>query len=158
MSLLADDFFDTWEDWRIELYSSISAFANDPSVEHHDGVARALRELAGDEVKAVEPGTMSKYVPMIAICNDKRKRDAIAIMGPCYNPDDPNYERYGWVNTWKCSKHTPAKMRSQWVERKWSWSGSGLYINRSEKFVNEHKLYEIPLDVYQALCTQFKVL
>lgn len=149
MSLLSDDFFDNWVDWKIELYSAISKFALNPSEEHHDNIAKALKEQAGSEVKLFEGGMPNRSTPVIAICKDNRKRDAIAIMGPM--PD-----RYSTVNTWKCSKHTPVKMRSQWVERKYSWTGSGLYINTSAKFKNEHEVYVIPMEVYEALCVQFK--
>ncbi|MBD5230699.1 MAG: hypothetical protein HDS66_00905 [Bacteroidales bacterium] len=151
MSLLADDFFDNWVDWKVELYSAISHFANDPTEENHDLIAKALREQAGDEVKLFDGNMPNPTRCVIAICKPNRKRDAVAIMGPSCNSG-----RY--VNTWKCSKHTPLKMRSQWVERKYSWSGSGLYINQSPKFRNEHEVYEIPKEVYDALCVQFKEL
>lgn len=156
MSLLSDDFFDNWVDWKVELYSAISHFANDPSVEHHDLIAKALKEQAGDEVKRIY-GMPGYRTPVIAICNDRRKRDAVAIMGPAKSP----YGRYGGnsnVNTWKCSKHTPMHMRGQWKERKYSRTGSGLYINQSPKFENEHEVYQIPMEVYEALCIQFKNL
>ena len=155
MSLLSDDFFDNWVDWKVELYSAISHFANTPCEENHDLVAKALKEQAGDEVKLWDRDSMpGPHTCIIAICNGNRKRDAIAIMGPM-----KEHRRNGtYVNTWKCSKHTPSHMRSQWVERKYSWSGSGLYINRSAKFRNEHELYEIPKEVYEALCVQFKEL
>ena len=48
MSLLADDFFDNWVDWKIELYSTVANFALDPSVERHDAVVKVLTEQAGD--------------------------------------------------------------------------------------------------------------
>lgn len=157
MSLLADDFFDNWVDWKIELYSTVANFALEPSVEHHDAVVKVLKEQAGDEVRRLElpyeyppSGT-----PVIAICNDKRKRDALAIMGP----DPEVYRGRGinpYVKTWKCSKHTPQAMRGQWVSRKYSWSGSGLYICKSAKFVAEHEVYAIPKEVYEALTTQFR--
>ena len=88
MSLLADDFFDNWVDWKIELYSTVANFAIDPSVEHHDAVVKVLKEQAGDEVRRLElPYEYpSPSTPVIAICNDKRKRDALAIMGPVPEP------------------------------------------------------------------------
>lgn len=155
MSLLSDDFFDNWVDWKVELYSAISHFANNPCEENHDLVAKALKEQAGDEVKQyTSSGMPGPSMPVIAICKPNRKRDAIAIMGPTKH----DHYRTEYVNTWKCSKHTPMKMRSQWVERKFSWSGSGLYINRTPKFQNEHEIYIIPKEVYDALCIQFKEL
>lgn len=155
MSLLSDDFFDNWVDWKVELYSSISHFANNPCEENHDLVAKALKEQAGDEVRLFE-GSMPQWTtPVIAICKNNRKRDAVAIMGPVMGD---GFAHHNVVNTWKCSKHTPMKMRSQWVQRKFSWSGSGLYINTSPKFRNEHEVYVIPKEVYEALCIQFKEL
>ena len=157
MSLLADDFFDNWVDWKIELYSTIANFALDPSVEHHDAVVKVLKEQAGDEVRLLKfPNEYPSHsTPVIAICNDKRKRDALAIMGP--DPDIHRGRGYNpHVKTWKCSKHTPQAMRGQWVSRKYSWSGSGLYICKSTKFVAEHEVYAIPKEVYEALTTQFK--
>lgn len=150
MGLLSDDFFDNWVDWKVELYAAISKFALDPSEEHHDTIAKALKEQAGDEVYLLPRDMPGPGTPVIAICKDNRKRDAVAIMGPVTDRGS------NFVNTWKCSKHTPLKMRSQWVERKYSWSGSGLYINRSAKFQNEHEIYVIPKEVYKALCVQFK--
>ena len=149
MSLLSDDFFDNWIDWKVELYAAISHFANNPSEEAHDLVVNALN-AAGSEVKKLMEYTMpNRSIPVIAVCNPCRKRDALAIMGPIEGS-------YNNVNTWKCSKHTPAKMRNQWVSRKYSPTGSGLYINRSAKFQNEHTVYIIPHEVYEALCVQFK--
>lgn len=157
MSLLADNFFDNWVDWKIELYSTIANFALDPSVEHHDAVVKVLKEQAGDEVRLLKfPNEYpSRSTPVIAVCNANRKRDALAIMGPDPDPHrGPGYNPY--VKTWKCSKHTPQAMRGQWVSRKYSLSGSGLYICNSTKFINEHEVYAIPKEVYGALTTQFK--
>lgn len=148
MGLLSDDFFDNWVDWKVELYAAISKFALDPSEEHHDNIVKVLTEQAGDEVEPYNGRRVNWNHPVIAVCKDNRKRDAVAIMGPL--PE----MRYGRVNTWKCSKHTPLKMRSQWVERKFSYSG--LYINDTPKFKNEHEVYAIPLEVFEALCVQFK--
>lgn len=152
MSLLSDDFFDNWVDWKVELYSSISHFANNPCEENHDLVAKVLKEQAGDEVRPFIGEMPDPSMRIIAICNEHRKRDAIAIMGP----SKKCHYRGSYVNTWKCSKHTPSHMRGQWVERKFSWTGAGLYINKTPKFRNEHELYMIPSEVYDALCIQFK--
>ncbi len=161
MSLLSDDFFDTWVDWKIELYSAISDFALEPSEAHHDAVVKVLTEQAGDEVKKVDPTnypTTNWRQPVIAICKTNRKRDALAIMGPGEYARGRFGAHQAQVNTWKCSKHTPQKMRGQWVPRKWSETGSGLYINRTAKFRAEHEVFTIPAAVYEALTTQFKHL
>ena len=75
MCLLADDFFDNWVDWKIELYSAVANFVLDPSVEHHDAVVKVLKEQAGDEVRRLElPYEYPAYsTPVIVIRNDKRK-------------------------------------------------------------------------------------
>ncbi len=156
MGLLSDDFFDNWVDWKVELYSAISKFSMEPCEEHHDTVVRMLTEHAGDEVSVVYD-MPSTQVPVIAVCNANRKRDALAIMGPIANTSGSGTRySYNFVNTWKCSKHTPQAMRGVWKERKYSHTGAGLYINRTPKFMNEHTIYRIPMEVYEALTTQFK--
>lgn len=153
MSLLSDDFFDNWVDWKIELYASIANFAADPSEINHDAVVNVLKNQAGSEVERLHSYPSSSKTPVIAICNSNRKRDALAIQGPIsyFGKIDHSHTR-----TWKCSKHTPQHMRSQWVDRKFSPTGSGLYINRTPKFEREHEIFKIPMEVYEALTTQFK--
>lgn len=153
MAILADDFFDTWCDWKIELYSAISKFSIDPSETTHDEIVKILEnQTVSGEVQKIDPSySRSKYKSYIATCGANRKRDALAIQGPA--------DEHGMmVNTWKCSKHTPAKMRNAWIKRPYRANGNGLYINSSAKFVNEHDLYVIPTDVYEALTQQFKVI
>lgn len=149
MGILSDDFFDSWSDWKVELYTAISAFSIEPSEERHDNVVRQLQAAPPEDVIKLN-SCANRIRPMIAVCKSNRKRDAIAICGPA---DDPNM-----VMTWKCSTHTPKNMRSAWKLRKYSPSRSGLYINNSFGFWNTHEVYRIPDEVFKALVLQFKMI
>lgn len=142
MGLLSEDYFESWSDWKVELYFSLNQFSKEPTEANHDIVAKYVKE----NCKQISPHYLTRRDCVIALCSESRKRDAIAIQGP-------NDVKLNAVNTWKASKHTPNNMRGCWKVRKWA---SSLYINASPKFVKEHECYVLPKEVYDALCVQFE--
>lgn len=140
MSLLSEDYCDNWCDWKIEIYSGLDRFIDNPCEEIHDEIAKHIRE------NCTKVSYLGHNAKVIAICKGNRKRDAIAIMGP--TPD-----RFRDMYTWKCSKHTPMNMRGMWVQRRYS---NSLYINDTDKFLSTHEIYRIPDEIYDALLQQFQ--
>lgn len=147
MGILSNDFAELWCDWKSDLYIGLDLFIDSPCVEHHDTIVHILEEHC-EPIDMNSPDYLLniRSNPVIAVCNENRRRDAIAIMTPISRSTP-------MLMTWKCSKHTPMDMRGTWIMRR----RNNTYINDNPKFIHEHKVYILPEEVSSALLKQFKV-